>query len=187
MGGAGCMKIGLARPQNYAAIGCLSAGADNHPKDKDGRRDINPRWAERMRIVYGDRDTDGTEEDVLYNARKLAESGGPFPRIYHSIGRDDFLLDAAHQTRDFFQGLAGNPSATPTMKTPAPTPGNTGTSIFRNSSDSSAQWLNRKRPDPQLGSGLFLSFHTFLIHQDASGIAAIRTNRSSSSPGIIVS
>ncbi|MDD4796271.1 MAG: alpha/beta hydrolase-fold protein, partial [Eubacteriales bacterium] len=27
MGGMGCMKIGLAFPENYAAIGCLSAGA----------------------------------------------------------------------------------------------------------------------------------------------------------------
>ena len=31
MGGAGCMKIGLANPDKYAAIGCLSAGALNHP------------------------------------------------------------------------------------------------------------------------------------------------------------
>ena len=27
MGGHGCMKIGLANPENYAAIGCFSAGA----------------------------------------------------------------------------------------------------------------------------------------------------------------
>lgn len=109
MGGAGCMKIGLARPAAYAAIGCLSAGADNHPKDKHGRRDANPRWAERMRVVYGDRDTDGTEEDVFANAARLVETGGPFPRIYHSIGRDDFLLEAARNTRDFFQAIHGNP------------------------------------------------------------------------------
>lgn len=109
MGGAGCMKIGLARPQNYAAIGCLSAGADNHPKGKDGRRDVNPRWAERMRIVYGDREIDGSEEAPLGNAQRLADAGGPFPRIYHSIGGDDFLLEAARHTRDFFQGLPGNP------------------------------------------------------------------------------
>ncbi len=110
MGGAGCMKIGLARPANYAAIGCLSAGADNHPpKGPDGTREISSQWRPMYERMYGTREIDGTEEDVFGSARKIIAAKGPFPRIYHAIGKDDFLLEPAHQTRDFFQAVPGNP------------------------------------------------------------------------------
>ena len=62
-----------------------------------------------MQMIYGDRDLDGTEEDVLGNAKRIVEEGKPAPRIYHACGVDDFLLESAHNTRDFFQGLEGNP------------------------------------------------------------------------------
>lgn len=105
MGGAGCMKIGLSKPQNYAAIGCLSAGASNRRASSDmsaaGRAHLN--------MLYGDRELAGTEEDPFYNARKIVAEGLSAPRIYHSIGQDDFLLENAHATRDFFQSLPGNP------------------------------------------------------------------------------
>ncbi len=110
MGGAGCMKIGLARPDHYAAIGCLSAGADNHPpKVKGGSREIDPKWVPMYKRIFDGRDTEGTEEDVLGTAQRLVENGGPFPRIYHAIGHDDFLLEAAHHTKTYFESLPGNP------------------------------------------------------------------------------
>ena len=31
------------------------------------------------------------------------------PRIFHSCGKDDFLIDKARETRDFFMSLEGNP------------------------------------------------------------------------------
>ncbi|MGI6173269.1 MAG: alpha/beta hydrolase [Christensenellales bacterium] len=106
MGGAGCMKIGLSKPENYAAIGCLSAGAFNHkPTDKD----LPPERVARFQMLYGDRDLQGTEEDVLGNAEKILAEGKPCPRIYHACGTEDFLLERAHETRDFFEGIEGNP------------------------------------------------------------------------------
>ena len=74
MGGAGCLKIGLARPENYAAIGSYSA-----------------------------------EEDAFGSALRIVETGGSCPRIYHACGDKDFLLERAHETRDFFQSFPGNP------------------------------------------------------------------------------
>ncbi len=110
MGGAGCMKIGLARPAQYAAIGCLSAGADNHPsKSVDGKRDVDPRWAPMYERMYGDRKLEGTEEDVFGSMQEIVDAGGPFPRIYHACGSSDFLKEAAHHTRDHFQAIPGNP------------------------------------------------------------------------------
>ena len=105
MGGAGCLKIGLARPENYAAIGSYSAGAYNR---KPGA-ELSPRDAARRHMLHDDRDLTGTEEDVFGNARRIVETGGSCPRIYHACGDKDFLLERAHETRDFFQSFPGNP------------------------------------------------------------------------------
>ena len=105
MGGAGCMKIGIANPDKFSAIGCFSAGASNARKNANP----NPRMAKRQLMLYDSRKLEGTEEDVLGNAKKLVENGGPFPRIYHACGDQDFLLENAHATRDFFTGLKGDP------------------------------------------------------------------------------
>ena len=104
MGGAGCLKIGLANPDRFSAIGCFSAGASNLRKNNP-----NPRFAKRQLMVYGDRKLEGTEEDTLGNAKKLVKAGGPFPRIYHACGSEDFLKENAQATRDFFMGFEGNP------------------------------------------------------------------------------
>ena len=106
MGGAGCMKIGLANPENYAAIGCLSAGAINRNVTN------NPERAARMMITYGTTDIStlkGTEEDVMGSAQRILDENLPRPRIFHSEGSEDFTIASAHETRDFFQSLPGNP------------------------------------------------------------------------------
>ena len=106
MGGAGCLKIGLANPDKYGAIGCFSAGGINRAVNGD------PGRAEYMNMVYGTTDMDslnGTVEDVFGSARKIVEEDLPCPRIFHSIGTEDFLIDSAHETRDFFNGFEGNP------------------------------------------------------------------------------
>ena len=106
MGGAGAMKIGLARNENYGAIGCLSAGAVNRTKsDMDATGEIK----KRMDIRFGDRDLTGTEEDVFGNAERIVRMGESKPRIYHACGSEDFLLTRAHETRDFFTAFDGNP------------------------------------------------------------------------------
>lgn len=105
MGGAGCMKIGLARPDRYSAIGCLSAGISNARKANAS----NPAFVRRQKMNYGDRVLEGTEEDPIGNAKRLVEAGGPFPRIYHACGASDFLLENAHATRDLFTSFEGDP------------------------------------------------------------------------------
>lgn len=107
MGGAGAMKLGLACPETYSAIGCLSAGAMN-------RLELMPEnpsesLKKRLHLLHGDRDLNETEEDVYFNAGQILKKGLTPPRIYHACGDQDFLLDAAHATRDFFTAIEGNP------------------------------------------------------------------------------
>ncbi|MBE6599579.1 MAG: esterase family protein [Ruminococcaceae bacterium] len=108
MGGGGALKIGLANPDRFSAIGCLSAGDTVFPFP-GGKPGENPDVDAILKRVYDARETVGTEEDVLGNAQKIVTDGLPAPRIYHAIGKDDFLLSAAHRTRDFFASLEGNP------------------------------------------------------------------------------
>jgi len=106
MGGGGCMKIGLAHPENYAAIGCLSAGiSPAYTPDTP----VDPRRAKRNMMVTGGRDQRGTEEDAFCSALTILREGKPIPRIYHACGTEDFLLSSARRTRDFFIQMPGNP------------------------------------------------------------------------------
>ena len=105
MGGGGCMKIGLAHPENYAAIGCLSAGIS--PVWTSAKPD--PRNAWRAAMVTGGKDLAGTEEDAFSSARRILSEGKPIPRIYHAWGSEDFVRTSARTTRDFFLQMPGNP------------------------------------------------------------------------------
>ncbi|MBE5787450.1 MAG: hypothetical protein E7324_07925 [Clostridiales bacterium] len=101
MGGAGSIRLGLSCPEKYAAIGCLSAGAINR-----GGVLLQSPLKERN---FGAGPVDGTRHDPFFLARGILQDGRPCPRIFHACGCDDFLLQSAHETRDFFQGLEGNP------------------------------------------------------------------------------
>ena len=58
------MKIGLNNPQNYAAIGCLSAGAVNR-----GGIAMTPERRARMIMTYG---TEDVSTCLLYTSGKSA-------------------------------------------------------------------------------------------------------------------
>lgn len=105
MGGEGAFKLGLSNPGRYSVIGCLSAGAFNHPWVDDP----DPETMRWRYMRYAGKKLDGSPEDCFNNAKRILASGGPVPRIYHAIGRSDPLLAAARETRDFFQHLDGDP------------------------------------------------------------------------------
>lgn len=96
MGGKGSMMIGLANPDKYSVIGCLSAGIENvQGSFARGRR---------HELICGNQDVSGTYQDGFSSAKKILDQGLPLPRIYHACGTEDFLLESARATRDFFRG-----------------------------------------------------------------------------------
>ncbi|HIS26663.1 MAG TPA: esterase family protein [Candidatus Pullilachnospira intestinigallinarum] len=109
MGGYGALKIGINHPDRYAAIGCFSSAANRgKPEANSGDLFDNATWKMRNFIQYGGKDLTGTYEDTFYMAEKN-KSLPILPRIFHSCGKDDFLIDRARETRDFFQHMEGNP------------------------------------------------------------------------------
>ena len=99
MGGYGAFKIGLARPMQYAAIGCISAGVSNDTPDTVALRELRT----------GGRPLKDTEEDVPASIARAAALGKDAPRIYHTIGQEDSLLSSARETRDLLCSYPGDP------------------------------------------------------------------------------
>lgn len=109
MGGYGALKIGINHPERYAAIGCFSSAANRgKPLENAGGLFDEATWKMRNFIQYGGKDFTGTLEDTFYMAKNNS-SLPVLPRIFHSCGKDDFLIDRARETRDFFLNLKGNP------------------------------------------------------------------------------
>lgn len=109
MGGAGCMKIGLANPENYAAIGCFSAGA---VRKAENLQNMTQAQIDRMIRLYGTTDPSalkGTEEDVQGSIQRIIDEKLPCPRVFHSVGSSDMTIPSAHATRDIFLSYEGNP------------------------------------------------------------------------------
>lgn len=104
MGGYGAMAIGLANPQKYSAIGCLSGGI----LPEDLREEF---FSENeLNTIVGDLPIKGTYKDPIFNAKQIVENSIPAPRIFHACGKDDTLiLKDAHRARDFLSTLPGDP------------------------------------------------------------------------------
>jgi S-formylglutathione hydrolase FrmB len=104
-GGYGCFRIGLARPDLYAAIGAFSAGDKSDVAfENDGSR----RAYDRV-VLFGEGDIKETENDLKFLGRRALASGLPLPKVYHACGSEDPWLDLNELMRDFFRGLPGNP------------------------------------------------------------------------------
>jgi putative tributyrin esterase len=104
-GGFGCLRVGLARPDLYAAIGAFSAGDKSDvPFVNDG----SPRSRDRI-IVFGDGSLKNTDNDLKHLGREALKKVISVPRVYHACGSVDPWLDLNEMMRDFFAGLEGNP------------------------------------------------------------------------------
>ena len=96
MGGFGALKLGLARPEQYAAIGCFSAAHMEYRPD-------NPRNRAMLLRVYGDT-IDECDAQIERDIR-AANAGSNRLRIWHACGDGDVLRPNGERTRDFFSAL----------------------------------------------------------------------------------
>lgn len=96
MGGFGALKIGLARPDNYCALGCFSAANfEYRPESAFVQTTLNR--------VYGD---EIDFNDVLMAANARATAVGLYPvKIWHGWGESDRLRVNAEKSRAFFEEI----------------------------------------------------------------------------------
>lgn len=93
MGGRGALMVGLARPAQYAAIGCFSAGLEV------------PATAPYRDEVLGGQSPKGYA-DIRASIKKLTNSRR-VPVIYHTVGTEDPFLSAARKAQEMLSALPG--------------------------------------------------------------------------------
>lgn len=104
-GGYGCFKVGLSRPEQYAAIGAFSAGDKSDVAfENDGSRKALDRI-----ILFGEGSLKDTDNDLKHLGREAVRKSQVLPRVYHACGSQDPWLDLNELMRDFFTGLEGDP------------------------------------------------------------------------------
>ncbi|CAM3733296.1 alpha/beta hydrolase [Marinicrinis lubricantis] len=104
-GGYGCLRVGLARPDLYAAIGAFSAGDKS---DIAFVNDGSPRAYDRI-LLFGEGEIKNTENDLKFLGRKALDEGLSLPKVYHACGSEDPWLDLNERVREFFLSIEGNP------------------------------------------------------------------------------
>lgn len=96
MGGFGALKLGMARPEQYAAIGCFSAAHMEYRPD-------HPRNRAMLMRVYGDT-LDACDAQIEADVRAV-NAGSRSIRLWHACGDNDVLRENALKSRDFFEAL----------------------------------------------------------------------------------
>jgi putative tributyrin esterase len=107
MGGYGALRIGLAKPERYRAIGCFSMGAFMRPPE--GKVVLDPLVSRWLKLAFGVERPDelkGTDCDPVTLAEKNLQAGKIQPRIFHVCGIDDDpqILSVSRLTRDLLRG-----------------------------------------------------------------------------------
>ena len=104
MGGYGAMKLGLLKPERYAAVAALSAplwlqeALGEHETDPDFRRELIDIFGSKEQMIQGD-------GNLVLAAEKLKPDAAP--RIYAACGTDDFLYEANEAFMGQFQQKFG--------------------------------------------------------------------------------
>ena len=100
MGGFGALKLGLAEPEKWSAIGVFSAAHKEYRPD-------SPRIQDALWRAYGG-DIDTCDAHITENVLRDNQSG-PKLRVWHACGDADTLRENARLSRSFFESLpAGN-------------------------------------------------------------------------------
>lgn len=103
MGGHCAMKLALRCPEKYAAALAMSGAKDQVKMSKQAKKlGINATFSE-IENAFGPLDDRlyGTENDLLYLAQKLKDSGIEPPMLYMSCGTADYGYDLAYEFKEY--------------------------------------------------------------------------------------
>ncbi|MBB6674771.1 alpha/beta hydrolase [Cohnella nanjingensis] len=90
MGGYGAFKLGLRRPDRFAAAASLSGALDILALDVEGAPLSRREYAN---VFGGGEAATGSDDDLLAVAERLKQSGVPAPKLFQCCGTEDFLYE----------------------------------------------------------------------------------------------
>jgi S-formylglutathione hydrolase FrmB len=102
MGGYGALRLGLARPEKFAAVASLSGALDLARRLREAGKPSARIDRNEWIGIFGPELKAPTEANLWLLASKVASSTGPRPAIYLSCGTEDEILV---ETRTFRQHL----------------------------------------------------------------------------------
>ena len=122
MGGYGALRIGLSKPERYAAVGSFSAGADMDMMNdlnafmdmvKESEKALYPPEtflpsapsSNLIPAIFGDAPYAGTEKDPRWLARDITQNGKPAPMLYITCGTRDALYGMNEAYREQLDAL----------------------------------------------------------------------------------
>jgi putative tributyrin esterase len=90
MGGYGAIKLGLRKPESFAAAASLSGALDiaQHFANQ-----VHPAAKREYELIFGQDNIAGTPDDLLWLMTELDQSNGPKPALYQCCGTEDFLYE----------------------------------------------------------------------------------------------
>ena len=106
MGANGAMKIGLAYPEQYSCVLCMS-GATGEITGSSS----SVKWFGNSPEVFGgvvpgrELSRIGTLDDSYFTAKRNLEEGREVPEFFMSIGDQDFLLEMVRKNKDYLMDL----------------------------------------------------------------------------------
>lgn len=93
MGGYGALRLGLAKPEKFAAAASLSGALDMPRRAKEaGKKGSRIEKAEWIGILGPEPNIEGTDADLHFLAQKIAASTKPKPSLFLACGAEDELL-----------------------------------------------------------------------------------------------
>ena len=91
MGGYGAYRAALEHPEKYAAVASLSGNLDKAEQKSIGNH-VNKMPLNYRRATMGDDlSIKGTDDDLRVLLKKRVDAGCELPKMYHTIGDEDFL------------------------------------------------------------------------------------------------
>jgi S-formylglutathione hydrolase FrmB len=90
MGGYGAVKWALRDPGRFAAAASLSGALDIAGRRRSETHPIDPEVSD---TVFGDRDVNGSDDDLLWLLDNADARGGDLPDLYVCCGTEDFLYE----------------------------------------------------------------------------------------------
>lgn len=107
MGGYGAMKIALNNPQNYKAVGCLSAPLsplETLDLFKEKPMFTVSNFEQNVLNIFGSNEEfEGSINDVYSVTKELEQKDIEKPIIYHTCGTEDVLYDFNIEYKSFIQ------------------------------------------------------------------------------------
>ena len=98
MGGYGALKLGLRRPDRFAAVAGLSSVADIAARGAS--------FPDEFRNIFGDASPAGTEDDLFFLSRRMAEKApAERARLFQYCGTEDFLYEDNIRFRDHLRAI----------------------------------------------------------------------------------